>query len=342
MSDTLNLVVISITSKGVIVVADVDRQWSSLPLFDPDGGTVVVEPDRPEPDFWVGAPSVVYDGRRERFVMAYRVRHPIGRGRGIACRIAESTDGVNFQSLTEISADELRSASIERSALQIAPSGTWRLYCSYVDPADRRWRIDLLEAEDPSALCVADRRPALTAAEFNLEGVKDPFVFMVGPVTYIMVNFVDRPDFPISADEMHGTENAFATGRLRSKTGLAYSVDGVHFRWAGTLLEPGSGWDYLLARGSTIIPRDGVYWMLFDGRSHNGETYQDRAGLAVSHDLKHFTTVDADGPRLWSQHGSGSLRYIDAVVRGSTIHYFYEYARDDRAHELRHSAVEMA
>ena len=323
-------------------MADADRQWASLPLFEADGGTVVVEPDRPEPDYWVGAPSVVYDVRGQRFVMAYRVRHPIGRGRGIACRIAESADGITFSPLTEISADELHSASIERSALQITPSGQWRLYCSYVDPTDRRWRIDMMESDDPSTLSVAARQPALTADAFNLEGVKDPFVFMVGPVTYIMVNFVDRPDFPISADEMHGTENAFATGRLRSKTGLAYSVDGVHFRWIGTILEPGSGWDYLLARGSTIISRDGVYWMLFDGRSHTGETYQDRAGLAVSYDLTHFTKVDADAPRLWSRHGSGSLRYIDAVIRGSKIHYFYEYARDDGAHELRHSAVDIS
>ncbi len=340
MSDTLIAVLVALTNKGVVFVADADRQWSSLPLFEPDSGTVIVEPDRPERDFWVGAPSVVYDGQRQRFVMAYRVRHPIGRGRGIACRIAESADGMKFTPLAEITADELHSASIERSALQLTPAGSWRLYCSYVDPADRRWRIDLIEAHDPADLKAADRQPALTAEEFDLEGVKDPFVFMVGPVTYIMVNFVSRPDFPISADEMHGTENAFATGRLRSKTGLAYSVDGIHFEWAGTLLEPGSGWDYLLARGSTIVPRDGVYWMLFDGRSHTGETYQDRAGLAVSFDLKTFVKVDAGGPRLWSKQGSGSLRYIDVVVRGTTLHYFYEYARDDGAHELRHSVVE--
>ena len=321
-------------------MADRDRLWSSLPLFEPDGGTVVVEPDRPERDYWVGAPSVVYDEPRERFVMAYRVRHPIGRGRGIACRIAESSDGTRFETVATISHEDLHTASIERSALQRTPEGTWRLYCSYVDPADRRWRIDVLDAKTPSRFRADQRQAALTAQEFNLEGVKDPFVFMLGPVTYIMVNFIARPDYPITDDEMHGTENAFATGRMRSHTGLAYSVDGVHFTWSGTLLSAGDGWDYLLARGSTIIPRDGVFWMLFDGRAHSRETYQDRAGLAMSFDLKHFTKVDAAAPRLWSQRGSGSLRYIDAVPVGRTLHYFYEYARDDGAHELRHSVVE--
>jgi hypothetical protein len=29
------------------------------------------------------------------------------------------------------------------------------------------------------------------------------------------------------------------------------------------------------------------------------------------------------------------------VVAGDTIHYFYEYARADLAHELRHAAVRL-
>ncbi len=271
--------------------------------------------------------------------MAYRVRHPLNGGRGIACRIAVSTDGEAFSPVAEIRKEELASSSIERSALQVSLEGEWRLYCSYVDPADRRWRIDLMRSSRPEDLTARNRVPALTAREFGLEGVKDPFAFMLGPITYLMVNFVEKPDFPISDDEMHGTENAFATGRLRSKTGLAYSIDGEHFTWAGTMLEPGDGWDYLLARGSSLIFRDGVYWMLFDGRATVAETYQDRAGLALSHDLLHFVKVDKHGPRLWSSHGSGSVRYIDVIEVDGDLHYYYEYARDDGAHEVRHSVV---
>lgn len=313
------------------------RQWASLSIFDPEKGLTVMKADKPDTDYWVGAPSVVFDG--QRFVMAYRVRYPMDKGRGIACRIAESVDGRSFEVTGEIKKESFNTSSIERSALQVMPDGEWRLYVSYVDPADRRWRIDLLRADSPSQFTATNRTVALTADMFNVEGIKDPFVFMVGPVTYMMMNYVDLPDYPISADEMHGTENAFATGRMRSKTGLAYSLDGVHFTWQGMAIEPGTSWDYLLARGSTIIPQDGVYWMWFDGRATIKETYQDRAGLAVSHDLRHWIKLDTDEPRLQSAHGTGSLRYIDALTLDGRVYYYYEYALDDGSHEIRLSIV---
>jgi hypothetical protein len=36
-----------------------------------------------------------------------------------------------------------------------------------------------------------------------------------------------------------------------------------------------------------------------------------------------------------SQHGSGSLRYIDLLVHQDKTHLFYEMARADGGHELR-------
>lgn len=41
------------------------------------------------------------------------------------------------------------------------------------------------------------------------------------------------------------------------------------------------------------------------------------------------------GPILVSPHGSGSLRYMDAVPFEDRILYYYEYARPDGSHELR-------
>jgi hypothetical protein len=32
---------------------------------------------------------------------------------------------------------------------------------------------------------------------------------------------------------------------------------------------------------------------------------------------------------------------VDVVIVEETAHYFYEYARADRAHELRHAAVPL-
>jgi hypothetical protein len=35
------------------------------------------------------------------------------------------------------------------------------------------------------------------------------------------------------------------------------------------------------------------------------------------------------------------LRYLDAIVVGGVIHYYYEYARADGSHELRLNRVEV-
>jgi hypothetical protein len=38
---------------------------------------------------------------------------------------------------------------------------------------------------------------------------------------------------------------------------------------------------------------------------------------------------------------ASSVRYIDIVLTGDRAHYFYEYARAGRAHELRHASVPL-
>ena len=45
--------------------------------------------------------------------------------------------------------------------------------------------------------------------------------------------------------------------------------------------------------------------------------------------------VDLGRPRLKSPHGRGTLRYVECLRVGDVLHYFYEMARPDFAHELR-------
>ena len=65
---------------------------TTLPLPRWDDSTVVVEPPGDEPGAWSGAPSsIVADGD---IYLAYRLRLPIGEGRGIANVVARSADGL--------------------------------------------------------------------------------------------------------------------------------------------------------------------------------------------------------------------------------------------------------
>jgi hypothetical protein len=80
-----------------------------------------------------------------------------------------------------------------------------------------------------------------------------------------------------------------------------------------------------------------VFTVFYDGRSSDGDVYEDRTGYGVSRDLRSFTKVTCEGPTLQSPHASGSPRYLDAVhlpAEGRVLYYF-EMARADGAHELR-------
>ena len=61
------------------------------------------------------------------------------------------TSGVHFHDLWEVHKSELATPSMERCSLIPAPGG-YRLYISYVNPADKRWRIDVMEAAEAGEL----------------------------------------------------------------------------------------------------------------------------------------------------------------------------------------------
>jgi hypothetical protein len=79
------------------------------------------------------------------FYLSYRLRRPRELGRGYESRIATSRDGAMFQDVWRMTSRDLTSPSIERCALLPESDGVARLYVSYVDGADGRWRIDVLE-----------------------------------------------------------------------------------------------------------------------------------------------------------------------------------------------------
>ena len=60
----------------------------------PELSVVAIAPPGMEPGTWSGSASSVFDG--SDIVLAYRVRKPIGQGRGYAVVIARSADGVQF------------------------------------------------------------------------------------------------------------------------------------------------------------------------------------------------------------------------------------------------------
>ncbi len=320
------------------------KRFSLPPLFDPREGVTVIEPLQSGVGWWAGACSALFDETTRKFYLYYRIRKPRELGRGTDCYVAQSDDGVKFETIWHARKEEFDSDSVERAALFKEPDGTWWLYLSYVDPADSRWRTDVMTAQSPDAFKPSERVKVFTAADIGAEGVKDPVVYLIGGLHYAIFSYAPTPRV-VTAEaqaQMHATADVYNTGLTKSHTGLALSGDGVHFAWQGDIFAPrDSGWDAYAARIGCLLYQPPVWLAFYDGSETVAENYEEKTGLALTFDLRRFERVTTEGPILTAPHASGSLRYLDAVPVGDEIFYYYEYVRADGSHELRMNKVKI-
>jgi hypothetical protein len=322
--------------------------WGVLPCFDADAGNVVAQPPGSGYGFWAGAPSALFDPESGRFYCYYRARWPLGDRRGGLCRVVASADPhappEAWEVVWEATREQFGANSIERSALIRDPfSGEWRLYVasetaqSY-DRVPATWRIDLLQAPGVGALEPRDRRIVMDASMYGFTHVKDPVVLVVGGeyLVFTSVAWRDQHLGPDRHDVVHS--------RGRGMIALHRSPDGIDFPTAQIVAEPGpEGWGGINVRPSAFVYLAPTWAMLFDAGATRAASYDEQTMLAVSNDLVTWRRLTpGHAPWVNSSRASGSVRYVDAVLHGDTVHYFYEYAREDRAHDLRHIAVPLA
>ena len=314
-------------------------------LFDPETAHVVLEPLEAGNGHWVGAPCVIYLPDEKAFYLYYRRRRPRGQepDRGFACYVTRSEDGKHFETIWSASKYEFGdSPSVEKSSLVRNADGRFLLFVSFVDSADNRWRIDVLEADTPAQFDPASRRPVLTAADIHAEGVKDPYVINVGGLWHMLASYAPTPvlvDDP-AREAMHATADVYNTGIAKSSTGLAVSADGRNWEWQGDIFAPRErGWDSYCSRISSLV-RVGQQWLAFyDGSADVSQNYEEQCGLALAADLRNFIRLSVNGPVVQSRGGSRSVRYVDVVPVGEKLYFYYECARADGAHDLRLSIL---
>lgn len=283
----------------------------------PERSAVAIGPPGSEPGTWAGAPSAVADGAE--IVLAYRLRRPVGQGRGYAIAIARSADGVRFETIGVITREEMDTESLERPALVRTAGGTWRLYLSCATWGTKHWRVELLEATAPDAF--DPRRRTVVLPGDAESAVKDPVIVNHAGTWHLWASVHPLAD-PASTDRM--------------STDYATSADGVAWTWHGRALTPRPGeWD---ARGVRVsaarFTPDGVL-AYYDGRASAAENYEERTGLASGTSPGRLTAIGSE-PVAEAPGGCGGLRYLDIVdVGAGRERLYYELTRPDGLHELR-------
>ncbi|GAB3990525.1 hypothetical protein GCM10029978_118630 [Actinoallomurus acanthiterrae] len=288
-----------------------------FPLPSYKRSRVVVPPPEEGGGYWAGAPSAcVADGE---IYLAYRLRRPLGHGRGYAVVVAHAVDGERLETLCVIHSDQMAAESLERPALVVTPEGTWRLYLSCATPGTKHWRVEVLEAADPRSFDPATAEVVLPGSD--LIGVKDPVILRQGDKWHLWASCHPLAD-PDEADQM--------------VTDYATSADGLEWTWHGTVLAGRPGhWDSRGVRISSVVTDDGETVAYYDGRASAAENYEERTGVATGEGFG-VLEQQGTGPAAASPYAGGGLRYLVAVpLRDAGWRLYYEATRPDGAHELR-------
>ncbi len=289
-----------------------DRFWADA--------EVVLAPEDPRPGSWAGGPSAqLVDGT---WWLAYRLRRPVGEGRGFANVVARSDDGVRFTPVVALGKDAFGAESLERPALVRTPDGTVAALRQLRHPghqalAGRPARGRHRRGPRHGDAAHRAARAATRAA------VKDPVIRHDGQQWHLWAS-VHPLDDPEATDRM-------TTEHATSPDGVDWTVAGHRAgRPAGQLGRARGPLRHRRAR------RRRARWALYDGRATAGGELggADRSGGAAT--ATAASPRSATRPLLQSPHAPFGLRYADRVaLPDGGARWFYEATRADGAHELR-------
>jgi len=287
-----------------------------LPHPEPGRGVVAVQAPGAGPGYWAGAPCAVAD--HGEIFLAYRLRRPIGQGRGYAVVLARSADGERFQTLLTVDKRELAAESLERPALVRTPEGRWRLYLSCATPGTKHWRVEMTEAAHPGEFDPGRRQTILPGDAKT--GVKDPVIVWHDDRWHLWASCHPLAD-PAEADQM--------------TTEYATSADGLAWAWHGTALSGTPGrWDGRGTRATAVHVDGDVVTAYYDGRASAAENYEERTGVATGADPASLTAA-GDGPLASSPYHGGGLRYLSIVpLPRARYRLYYEMTQADGSHAL--------
>ena len=288
----------------------------------------VLEPDRHEPDWWAGAPSVAIGPGGETYLAA-RMREAISpRGRrGYEVRILRSEDGVSFTPINRLRREDVPIDGFERPSLLFDKStNSFRIYLCGPWPkgGEGNWCIlkledvDRPEQFDPSTassvLCASGRSGE---RDYGVVGYKDPFIWLDGDLYHMLV--IGYPP-----------ERVY---HFTSKDGIKWEQVGQ-----GPWFDHG-GWHTFFTRPASVLPI-GVGWLfIYEGSNPTwfDPPYNIATGLAWSPDLESCIDLTPREPLLKSTTPGRyhTWRYSHWLWRDNEIWVYAEVASPNDTNEIR-------
>lgn len=300
-----------------------------------DEYTVVLKPDKDEPEYWAGAPSVVRDDEGS-FWMAARMRspeHPRGL-RGYEIRILKSKDGVNFKKVHKIHREDVPIPGFERPALLIDPiTKKFKLYACGPWEGGLWSIIKFEDAEDPSKFQANTAKAVIQAPakqydrDVSVLEYKDPFIIH-------------------AAGEYH----CYVIGYIRRNERMFHYVseDGEHWKPAHDVNQPImdlSGWHNFFIRPASVVPLGIGYLFAYEGSSTTwyDPVYNVVTGIGFTYDLHNIIDLTPDSPLVMSTTPGQfhTWRYSHWIIVGKELFVYAEVTNQNHSHEIRLFRIPM-
>jgi len=297
---------------------------------------VILKPDRLEPEWWAGAPSVVKhdDGN---FYLACRMRTGEGkRGfRGYEIRLLRSQDGISFTKVKSIKREEVPVLGFERPSLILDPrTGKLKLYACTPDENGAWSIIKFADVENPENFEPTSAKKVIEPPQKRYErdilprGYKDPVVYFDG-------------------NKFH----CYVIGYIRENEWIFHFIsdDGEIWKPVGDICEPImslTGWHNFFVRPASIVPLGIGYLFVYEGSNSKwyDPVYNIATGLGFSFDLNRVIDLTPDKPLLISptpsQHFS-TFRYSHWLIVGKELWIYAEVACPDITNEIRLFRVKL-
>jgi hypothetical protein len=291
---------------------------------------VVLQPDRNEPEWWAGAPSVARD-ENGVFWMACRMRTPDApRGlRGYEIRILRSDDGIAFTRVHAIKREDVPIPGFERPALLFdANTGQFKLYAC--GPwKDGPWCIIKFDdAATPAEFDPKTARPVIVPSEKRYDrdivpvGYKDPFILIA-----------------------RGRYHAYVIGYIRQNERIFHftSEDGERWEPVGNPREAIvslAGWHDFFVRPASVVPVGTGYLFFYEGSKTTwyDPVYNIATGLGFTFDLHRIIDLTPDAPLAVSSTPGehfATFRYSHWMFVGNELWVYAEVTRPNEGNEVR-------